>query len=192
MQKNLEKYIKLIQKWNKTFNLTGDDSVSALKNHIDDSLSIADFVSHETKLLDIGSGVGFPGIPIKIMRPDLDVVLLDSRRKRISFLNDVILDLGLTKIKAVIGRAEDKNIIQELGFFDVIVSKATWSAKDLLNYAQPYCKNGTIIVAMKNRSLKSQDNIDVVDMNSMCIRLWKTHEYNIANSSKILLIYKVG
>ena len=103
----LRYYELLIQK-NKVMNLTSitefDDVV--LK-HFLDSLMICKIQKLEGSLIDVGTGAGFPGIPLKIMYPDLKVVLLDSLNKRVQFLNEVVRELGLENIKAIHGRAED-------------------------------------------------------------------------------------
>ncbi len=190
MQKTLEKYIELIQKWNKKFNLTADDSFEAIKKHINDSLEVIKFIKNNARVLDLGSGVGFPGIPIKIARPDVEMCLLDSRRKRVSFLSDVIVQLNLNNAKAVEGRAEDLKIIENLDKFDVIISKATWNTLEYLKYSQPYSKKDTIIIAMKSKPLKLNDNFEKNDLSRLGITLWKTHDYKTENTEKTLIIFK--
>ena len=101
------------------------------------------------RLLDVGCGAGFPGIPLKIERPDLEVVLLDSRLKKIQFCETVIRELKLENIRAVQGRAEDPKIKKDLGEFDVVISRATTSIEKFLALAENYLKTGGVVIAMK-------------------------------------------
>ena len=105
-----EKYYELLTEWNSFMNLTAiTEHEEVLKKHFLDSLSIVKAVKMEDihTVMDIGTGAGFPGIPLKISYPHLKVVLLDSLGKRVKFLNHVINELGLEDISAIHGRAED-------------------------------------------------------------------------------------
>jgi len=97
----------------------------------------------------MGSGAGIPGIVLKIERPRLSVVLLDSARKKVSFLNEAIARLGLAGIEAVQGRAEDPKVAERLGRFDIVVSRATWPLAGFLEAAIPYLAAGGRAIAMK-------------------------------------------
>ena len=150
-----EKYLELLLKWNQTHNLTAITDRQEIKiKHFEDSLAPLPFLPKPCRLLDIGTGAGFPGIPLKIKRPDLEVVLLDSRHKKIAFCEAVIRELGLKKITAAQARAEDKKTQQELGQFDVVISRATFSITDFLKIAQPYLKGNGIVIVMKSRNWK--------------------------------------
>lgn len=145
-----EPFLKLLLKWNKTYNLTAITQPEEIRvKHFEDSLAVLPCLPAKGRILDIGSGAGFPGIPIKIERPQLEVVLLDSQRKKISFCEAAIRELGLEKISARHGRAEDPKIISALGKFDVVISRATFSLSDFLEIALPYCKDGGTAMAMK-------------------------------------------
>lgn len=155
----LRYYELLIQK-NKVMNLTSitefDDVV--LK-HFLDSLMICKIQKLEGSLIDVGTGAGFPGIPLKIMYPDLKVVLLDSLNKRVQFLNEVIRELGLENIKAIHGRAEDlakQKIYREQ--FDYCVSRAVANLSSLAEYCIPFVKIGGYFIPYK--SGKIQEELD--------------------------------
>lgn len=155
----LRYYELLIQK-NKVMNLTSitefDDVV--LK-HFLDSLMICKIQKLEGSLIDVGTGAGFPGIPLKIMYPDLKVVLLDSLNKRVQFLNEVIQELGLENIKAIHGRAEDlakQKIYREQ--FDYCVSRAVANLSSLAEYCIPFVKIGGYFIPYK--SGKIQEELD--------------------------------
>lgn len=155
----LRYYELLIQK-NQVMNLTSitefDDVV--LK-HFLDSLMICKIQKPEGSLIDVGTGAGFPGIPLKIMYPDLKVVLLDSLNKRVQFLNEVIRELGLENIKAIHGRAEDlakQKIYREQ--FDCCVSRAVANLSSLAEYCIPFVKTGGYFIPYK--SGKIQEELD--------------------------------
>lgn len=103
----VDHYIQLLVHWNKSMNLSGAHSESEMLFHVIDSVSLLPWIKDQGALLDIGSGAGFPGLPIAIFRPDLQVTLLDSRQKRIFFLRQVIQELQLNNVKPVWGRLEE-------------------------------------------------------------------------------------
>lgn len=147
-----EQYYELLLEWNSFMNLT---SITELKDviekHFLDSLTIANYISLQNKtILDLGTGAGFPGIPVKILYPDTDIVLLDSLNKRIKFLNNVIDKLQLKFIKAIHGRAEDlahQTVYREN--FDICTSRAVANLSTLSEYCLPFVKNGGYFVSYK-------------------------------------------
>ena len=101
-------YLTEWKRWNKKINLTAErDELSVINKHIYESLQYARVISPTGSLVDIGSGAGFPGIPVKIILPKLEIVLIESQRKRANFLKTAIHSIGLSKIQCVHGRAED-------------------------------------------------------------------------------------
>ena len=121
-------YKSLIKEWNEKVNLTAiKEDGEIVKKHFIDSMKVFKFdqLKNAKNVIDIGTGGGFPGIPMKIIKPEINVVLLDSLNKRINFLNEVIKSLELKNIKAIHGRAED--FAQEAQYrekFDIAVSRA--------------------------------------------------------------------
>ena len=153
-------YYELLIEWNHVMNLTTiTDFDEVMKKHFIDSLSLvkAYDVSKTVSLIDIGTGAGFPGIPLKIVFPDLDVTLLDSLNKRVNFLNTVIDELGLEKIQAIHGRAEDfakKGKLREQ--YDICVSRAVANLSTLSEYCLPYVKIGGYFISYKSEKIEEE------------------------------------
>lgn len=147
------KFSQLLKDGNEKMNLTAitdDDGISI--KHFLDSLSPLSYIEikENSKILDIGTGAGFPGIPLKIMREDIDITLLDSLNKRIIFLGEVKKELSLEKIELLHERAEvlgrDKKYREK---YDYVFSRAVASLKVLSEYALPFLKVGGIFYALK-------------------------------------------
>jgi 16S rRNA (guanine527-N7)-methyltransferase len=137
--------------WNRKINLTAitDPRDIAIK-HFLDSLAPAQFIPERARLLDIGSGAGFPGIPLKIFNPSLSVLLIDGTLKKVNFLKHMIRSLGLDRIEALHVRAENLGHDPELvTAFDVIISRALSDLTSFVNYALPLLANQGTIIRMK-------------------------------------------
>lgn len=146
-------YSALLKEWNQKMNLTAivDDDGIAVKHFLDSILPLAHLnLPQGIKVADIGTGAGFPGIPIKIMRPDFQMTLVDSLNKRITFLKTVCEELSLKDITCIHGRAEElgKNRIYREQF-DVLFSRAVANMKVLSEYCLPFVKVGGMFVALK-------------------------------------------
>lgn len=151
MVSKMFEYKRILLEWNKRMNLTAIvEEKEFIIKHLIDSLSIFPFMADIHSIVDVGSGAGFPGIPLKIARPSLEVVLMDSLAKRVAFLNEVIVALKLTGITAVHSRAEDAGMAQEYREkFDAAAARAVASTPVLLEYCLPLVKTGGIFIAMK-------------------------------------------
>lgn len=151
------KYKDLLQSWNKKINLTSiKEDEEIIKKHFIDCISIFKFspIKSMINFIDVGSGAGFPGIPISIIKPDTNIVLLDSLAKRVNFLNCVINTLNLKGVSEIHGRAEDMaREIQYREFFDVAVSRAVGNLSMLSELCIPYVKLGGYFIAMKGPSV---------------------------------------
>jgi len=152
-------YKNLLQEWNEKINLTAIvDDEGIFKKHFVDSIKVFNFegLHKVNNVIDIGTGAGLPGIPMKIVKPDLNVVLLDSLQKRVNFLNEVIGKLGLEGIKAVHGRAEEAARIEYRNFFDAAVSRAVANMTLLSELCLPFVKVNGYFIAMKGPSVDSE------------------------------------
>lgn len=159
-EKQFQKYYEMLITWNQVMNLTAiTDYDEVMQKHFVDSLSLVQGldVSSCKTLIDVGTGAGFPGIPLKIMYPHLEVVLLDSLNKRVKFLNAVVEELGLKSIKAIHGRAED--IAKQKEYresFDLCVSRAVANLSSLSEYCIPFLKKGGMFVSYKSGTVDEE------------------------------------
>ncbi len=154
----LYNYMNLLLEWNEKINLTAiTDEKEIILKHFIDSFTINKFINSGDKMLDIGTGAGFPGLPIKIIRPEVDVFLMDSLNKRINFLNEVIESLQLKNIEAFHSRAEEmakNNKFREK--FDVVTSRAVAKLNILLEYMLPYTKVNGKCLCMKGPNIEEE------------------------------------
>lgn len=153
-------YYKILVEWNQFMNLTGiTDFEEVVQKHFVDSLSIikAENMKHVDNLIDVGTGAGFPGIPIKIAFPDVKVTLLDSLNKRIQFLNEVIRVTGILDVDTIHGRAEDyAKPGKKREAYDLCVSRAVANLSTLSEYCLPYVKIGGKFISYKSGEITTE------------------------------------
>lgn len=153
MNEKLEKYSKMMLHYNEFMNLTAITDPEEIKEkHFLDSITLclSEKLGENCTLIDIGAGAGFPSIPVKIARDDINLTMLDALNKRINFLNDVIGELSLKNARAIHHRAEDAAKKEELREkFDVATARAVADLSVLSEYALPFVKVGGYFVAMK-------------------------------------------
>ena len=153
------RYREELIEWNGRFNLTAiSDPVDILFKHFLDSVSLLmAYDRPQARVLDIGAGAGFPGVPLKIVRPRWQVVLLEATGKKVAFLRHVMETLGLSDVEAVQGRAEELAHWQEYrASFDLVTARAVASLPVLLEYAAPYCRVGGRIILPKKGDIAEE------------------------------------
>ncbi len=155
---NLYKYMLLMLEWNKNVNLTAiTEEKEIIYKHFIDSLSVNKYLTNKEKIMDIGTGAGFPGIPLKIFNEDLNFILVDSLNKRINFLEEVKNELNLNKLELVHARAEElaknKNYRENM---DIVVSRAVARLRILAEYMLPFVKKNGICICMKGPNIEEE------------------------------------
>lgn len=153
------KYKELLKEWNEKVNLTAiveDDDI--IKKHFIDSINIFKFkeLVNCKSIIDVGTGAGFPGLPIKIVMPEMEVTLLDSLNKRLLFLDEVIKELKLEGVTNVHSRAEDGARTNLREAFDCAVSRGVANLAVLTEYCLPYVKVGGYFIALKGPSVEEE------------------------------------
>lgn len=154
------KYMRLLQEWNEKINLTAiTEDEEVVKKHFIDCIKAfkSDAIKNAKTIIDVGTGAGFPGLPIAIMNPEIKVTLLDSLNKRINFLNLVVRELGLKNVTTIHSRAEDGARKPELREkFDVATSRAVANMAVLSEFCMPYVKKDGYFVALKGPSIDEE------------------------------------
>lgn len=191
--KDLDRYKDLLIEYNKKFNLTAIKTEEEIYlKHFYDSLTLTQAVdlNQNLKLLDIGTGAGFPGLVLKIFYPDLEIILLDSNHKKIMFLETVIKELNLKKITCLNSRAE--NLPKEYReYFDMVTSRAVSALPVLCELSIPYLKVDGLFIAMKGDSeeeiKKSSKILEQLDSKIIDV---KRFNLPIESSNRSLVVIK--
>lgn len=188
-------YMNLLLEWNEKINLTAIiEPREIILKHFVDSLTIAKYIKDDEKLIDVGTGAGFPGIPLSIVKENTDIVLLDSLNKRINFLEEVKENLKLENITTIHGRAEEfgKNK-KERETYEIATSRAVAPLNILLEYLLPLVKVGGKAICMKGSNIEEIENA----RNALEIlggKIEKIEEITLPNSDikrNIIIVKKV-
>lgn len=189
-EKQFRRYFELLQLWNQRLNLTTIiQKEEVYEKHFFDSLSIAFNKNFNGKTLcDIGTGAGFPAIPLKIAFPNLKVTALDSMAKRINFVNEVIKELGLEGIETMIDRAENFGI-KNRELYDIVVARAVSRLNILLEISTPLVKTNGVFIALKglqakveaDESIKACEelNLELVEKQKVILPTTFAKRYNL-------------
>ena len=187
-------YMQLLLEWNEKMNLTAiTDPEEVIKKHFVDSITIKKYIKEKSSLIDVGTGAGFPGIPLKIVDKSIKLTLLDSLNKRINFLNEVIKKLNLKEVNTIHSRAEEyaKNKVRES--YDVAVSRAVADLPILLEYLMPYVKLNGICICMKGPKAQEELERSKKAINILGGKLEKVEKITIDEEMerKLIIIRKI-
>lgn len=151
-------YMNSLIEWNKKINLTAiTEPREIILKHFIDSLTINKYLENDTKIIDVGTGAGFPGIPISIIRGENEILLMDSLNKRIKFLNEIIEKNELKNVKTIHARAEELAQNEEYReSFDYATSRAVAGLNILLEYMLPFVKVGGYCICMKGSNIEEE------------------------------------
>jgi 16S rRNA (guanine527-N7)-methyltransferase len=157
------KYYQELVFWNRQINLVSERSIGEIvERHFVDSLTPLHFLKNvNMDLIDLGSGGGFPGIPLKIMLPEMRLSLVDSSRKKTSFLSQIVSILNLTETKVIRSRIEELLVSKEFaGKFDTVISRAAFNLGSLIKFSSVFLKQGGLLLAMRGPEFR-EDFIEV-------------------------------
>lgn len=178
------KYMNLLIEWNKKINLTAIiEPKEIILKHFVDSLTIAKYIEKNQSVADVGTGAGFPGIPLKIYRKDLKITLIDSLNKRLNFLNEVISKLELEEIVTVHGRAEELGQNKEYREkFDIVTSRAVANLSTLSEYLIPFIKKDGKCIYMKTLEVDEELKKAKKAINILGGKMIKTDKFYLPES----------
>lgn len=189
-----EKYASLLKEWNQKFNLTAiDDYDGIFVKHFLDSLDLvrycdANGIKLEGTLVDVGSGAGFPGLPIKIMKPELNVVLVEPTGKRCTFLNEVIKELDLKNVDVVNERSEDY-ALKHYGEYDFVTARAVSDMSILTEICLPLVKVCGHFIALKGpKAYEELDHTNAIEI--LGGKINKVEEYIKEEGNRIIVDVK--
>ena len=193
--KQFDQFYQMMIEKNKVMNLTAitrEDEV--IRKHFVDSVSCVKVcdVDKVTSVIDIGTGAGFPGIPLKIVYPDIHFLLVDSLKKRIAFLEDVIQALNLKKISAVHARAED--LARDKKFrshFDLCVSRAVANLSTLTEYCIPFVKVGGYFISYKSQKGREESEMAANCFRTLGCSLEEAFEFQLEGEDAERLLLKI-
>lgn len=190
-------YMKLLLEWNEMINLTAiTEPIDVIKKHFVDSATILKYIEEKSSIVDVGTGAGFPGIPLKILKPNTKILLVDSLNKRISFLDEVINKLELKGIETKHSRAEDlgrnPNYREK---FDIVTSRAVSNMATLSEYMLPLVKIKGSMICMKGSNISDELEDSKKAIQVLGGKLKIVDEFNFLNEDidrSIVIIDKIN
>ena len=194
--KQFFKYMNLLIEWNNKINLTAIiEPKEIILKHFIDSLTINKYIEQNKILVDVGTGAGFPGIAVKIYRPDVKVVLVDSLNKRINFLNEVVKELQLENIQTIHSRVEEfeKNKKYRESF-DIVTARAVANLTVLSEYLLPLAKVNGKCICMKGSEIEEEINNSKNAINILGGKIEKIDQFKLPDSDinrNIIIINKL-
>lgn len=190
MTEQFEKYKDLLLEWNKVMNLTAiTEEDEVILKHFVDSLVCTKYINPNTKIIDVGTGAGFPGLPIAIYMPNVQITLLDSLNKRVNFLEEVKKNLNLKNVETIHARAEelahDNNYREK---YDYVVSRAVANLATLSEFDLPYIKVNGMAVIMKGSNYKEEIDNAKSALKKLNSKIIKQEEYILEDEIKHSII----
>ena len=168
-------YLSELKKWNKAYNLTGleKDKDIIIKHFLDSLLYLKAMPDGKIRVADIGSGAGFPGIAIKIIRPEIEMFLIEPSRKKSAFLRHITRQLRLEKIEVIEKRIEETKVSKEISsFVDIGMTRALFSIKDFLKKASHIVKKGGVLILNKGPKIKEETKmLEIIEYKILTLQL---------------------
>ena len=189
-------YMTLLLDWNEKINLTAITEMDdVILKHFIDSMTIFKYIENEESIIDVGTGAGFPGIPIAIMKKDVKITLLDSLNKRINFLNEVCSELKINNVETIHGRAEEIGKNKEhREKYDIAVSRAVANMSTLSEYLIPLVKIGGKCICMKGSEIEQELEQAKFAIKELGGKIEKVEKFTLPDSDmerNIIIIKKI-
>lgn len=183
-------YMNLLLEWNEKINLTAiTEPDEIIEKHFIDSLTILQFIKENRNIIDVGTGAGFPGLPLAIANSNISITLLDSLNKRVNFLSEVIGSLNLRNIKAIHSRAEDY-ALKNREIYDVAVSRAVANMSTLVEYLLPFVKVGGIVICMKGPNIEEELEKSHKAIKLLGGKIEKVENFKLGENERNIIIIK--
>lgn len=194
--KKFYRYMDLLLEWNEKINLTAiTETDEVILKHFIDSMTVFKYLVESKNIIDVGTGAGFPGIPIAIMNQNKNITLLDSLNKRINFLNEVCSELKINNIKTYHGRAEEfGHNKQHREKYDIAISRAVANMTTLVEYLIPFIKVGGRCICMKGNDIEEELEQAKFAIKELGGKIVKVERFNLPNSDmerNIIIITKI-